>query len=169
VKNKLLVEFGDIVKVSKESVDRENNPYERYVEGGHMDSNCLKINRWGTFGDDYVGPAFHRVFRKGQILYGSRRTYLKKVAVAEFDGITANTTFVLSPKLNSPIHPELIPFLMLSSSFTQHSILNSKGSTNPYVNWADIAKYRVKHIENQNKKLQALKMAEFSVLMAKKL
>jgi type I restriction enzyme S subunit len=87
-----VVKFGDVVRQCKESVDRDNNPFERYVEGGHMDSDNIHIRRWGEFGDDYVGPAFHRIFRKGQVLYGSRRTYLKKVAIADYDGITAITT-----------------------------------------------------------------------------
>jgi len=162
------VKFGDVVDIAKESVDRANNPYERYVEGGHMDSASLKLCRWGVFGDDYVGPAFHRVFKKGQILYGSRRTYLKKVAVAEFDGITANTTFVITPKKNEFIRQELIPYLMLSDRFTNHSVLNSKGSTNPYVNWSDIARFPLNKISNskQNEILNILKVAETVVFTA---
>lgn len=136
-----MVKFGDVVRQCRETVDRDNNPFERYVEGGHMDSENIHIRRWGEFGQDYVGPAFHRIFRKGQVLYGSRRTYLKKVAVAEFDGITANTTFVLETKGQSVFLQELLPFLMLTDSFTEHSIRESKGSTNPYINWPDIAKY----------------------------
>jgi len=34
-----------------------------------------------------------------------------------------------------------LPFLMLSDSFTEHSIKHSKGSVNPYINWKDIANY----------------------------
>ena len=136
-----MVKFGDVVRQCKESVDRESNPFERYVEGGHMDSENIHIRRWGEFGTDYVGPAFHRIFRKGQVLYGSRRTYLKKVAVADFEGITANTTFVCETKDQNVFMQELLPFLMLSDSFTEHSIRESKGSTNPYINWPDIAKF----------------------------
>ncbi|MBL3592989.1 MAG: restriction endonuclease subunit S [Synergistaceae bacterium] len=136
-----MVKFGEVVRQCKESVDRDNNPFGRYVEGGHMDSDNIHIRRWGEFGADYVGPAFHRIFRKGQVLYGSRRTYLKKVAVADFDGITANTTFVCETKDKSIFMQELLPFLMLTDSFTEHSIRESKGSTNPYINWPDIAKY----------------------------
>lgn len=136
-----MVKFGDVVRQCKESVDRDNNPFERYVEGGHMDSENIHIRRWGEFGADYVGPAFHRIFRNGQVLYGSRRTYLKKVAIADFDGITANTTFVCETKDQNTFMQELLPFLMLTDSFTEHSIRESKGSTNPYINWPDIAKY----------------------------
>lgn len=137
-----MVRFGDIAKQCKESIDRENNPFSRYIEGGHMDSEHLTIRRWGEFSEDYVGPAFHRVFRKGQILYGSRRTYLKKVAVASFDGITANTTFVIEPIVSDYFDGALLPFIMLSDSFTKHSIAMSKGSTNPYINWKDISEYQ---------------------------
>ena len=70
---------------------------DRYIAGEHMDTDDLQIDRWGEVGDGYLGPAFHRKFEAGQILYGSRRTYLRKVAVAEFDGVTANTTYVSKP------------------------------------------------------------------------
>jgi type I restriction enzyme S subunit len=74
------------------------------------------------------------------VLYGSRRTYLKKVAYAEFDGITANTTFVLEGLEEKLLQP-LLPWLMLSQRFTDHSVRESKGSTNPYINFPDIAKF----------------------------
>jgi type I restriction enzyme S subunit len=137
----MIVKFGDVVRQCKESVDRNDNHFERYVEGGHMDSENIHIRRWGDFGEDYVGPAFHRIFRKGQVLYGSRRTYLKKVAIADFDGITANTTLVLETKNPRVFLQELLPFLMLTDEFTEHSVRESKGSTNPYINWPDIAKF----------------------------
>jgi hypothetical protein len=40
----------------------------------------------------------------------ARRTYLRKVAVADFAGVTANTTFVLEPKDPSVLLPELLHF-----------------------------------------------------------
>ena len=135
------VKFGDIVKDVKINVDRDNNPYEFYVAGDHMDSEDLNIRRRGRFATDDVGPAFTRIFKKGQVLYGSRRTYLKKVAVADFDGICANTTFVFESKDPAAFEQRLLPFLMLSEGFTNWSIAHSKGSTNPYVLFSDLASY----------------------------
>lgn len=135
------VKFGDIVKDVKNNVDRDNNPYEFYVAGDHMDSEDLNIRRRGRFATDDVGPAFTRIFKKGQVLYGSRRTYLKKVAVAVFDGICANTTFVFESKDPAAFEQRLLPFLMLSEGFTNWSIAHSKGSTNPYVLFSDLASY----------------------------
>jgi len=135
-----MVKFGDVVRDVKIDANPENSGLERYVAGGHMQTDDLHIKQWGIIGDGYLGPAFHRKFMKGQILYGSRRTYLRKVAIAEFDGICANTTFVLESK-DGELLPELLPFVMQSESFAEHSVKKSKGSVNPYVNWKDIAIY----------------------------
>ena len=134
------VRFGDIAIQQKENVDRETTELKRYIAGEHMATEDLHLRTWGEINGDYLGPAFHRKFEIGDILYGSRRTYLRKVAVAHFDGITANTTFVIKANENYVIK-ELVPFIMLSENFAQHSIKNSKGSVNPYINWKDIANY----------------------------
>lgn len=135
------VKFGDVVKEVKINIDRTNNPYEYYVAGDHMDSEDLTIHRKGSFATDDVGPAFTRLFKPGQILYGSRRTYLKKVAVADFEGICSNTTFVLETKDESILRQRLLPFIMLTDDFTKWSISKSKGSTNPYILFSDLANY----------------------------
>ena len=90
--------FGNVVQQVKDKVDPEESGLERYVAGEHMDTDDLRIRRWGEIGDDYLGPAFHMRFKPGHVLYGSRRTYLRKVALADFEGITANTTYVLESK-----------------------------------------------------------------------
>jgi type I restriction enzyme S subunit len=139
-KNWSRVRFGDVVKQLKEQVDPVADGVERYVAGEHMETENVHIRQWGNVGDGYLGPAFIRGFRKGQVLYGSRRTYLKKVAVAEWDGVTANTTYVLEAD-ETKLLQRLLPWLMLSEKFTRHSVQESKGSTNPYINFPDIAKF----------------------------
>lgn len=152
------VKFGDIVREVKVNVDRENNPYEFYVAGDHMDSKDLTIRRKGRFDTDDVGPAFTRIFKPGQILYGSRRTYLKKVAVADFEGICANTTFVLESKDPNVFCQELLPFIMLSDEFSKWSIGHSKGSTNPYVLFSDLAGYTLDLPSIEEQKVLAEKL-----------
>jgi len=148
-----VTKFGDVVREVKVNVDRDNNPYEFYIAGDHMDSEDLTIHRKGKFSTDDVGPAFTRIFKPGQILYGSRRTYLKKIAVADFEGICANTTFVLETKNNCVFLQSLLPFIMLSDKFTEWSVSHSKGSTNPYVLFSDLASYEFElpSLEEQHK------------------
>lgn len=135
-----MVKFGDVAKKTNKTVNRETTTLDKYVAGDHMNTDDLTIKEWGVIGDDYLGPAFNKEFKAGHILYGSRRTYLRKVAIPDFDGICSNTTFVIEPTGNGLL-PELVPFMMHSQAFTDHSIRESKGSTNPYINWKDIAKY----------------------------
>lgn len=135
-----LVNFGDVAIQQKQNVDRENTDLTRYVKGEHMYSEDIHLREWGELKDEYLGPAFIRKFEEGDILYGSRRTYLRKVVIAPFEGITSNTTFVVKAN-EEKIDKRLLPFIMLSEGFSQHSIKNSKGSVNPYVNWKDLAGY----------------------------
>ncbi len=135
------VKFGDVVRKVANRVEPEESELERYVAGEHMETDDLRVRRWGTIGADYLGPAFHMRFKPGQVLYGSRRTYLRKVSVPHFEGVTANTTFVLEPKDPNVLQSELLPFIMQTPSFHAHSIGQSKGSVNPYINFSDIAWY----------------------------
>ena len=138
--NWILTKFGDVAIQQKQNVDRENTELTRYVKGEHMGSEDLHLRLWGELKGEYLGPAFIRRFDEGDILYGSRRTYLKKVVIAPFSGITSNTTFVIKANEDN-IDKRLLPFIMMSEGFTQNSIRNSKGSVNPYINWKDISKY----------------------------
>ncbi len=135
------VKFGDVVRQSKDKADPETSGLERYIAGDHMDTDDLRLRRWGEIGSGYLGPAFHMRFKPGQVLYGSRRTYLRKVAIADFNGICANTTFVLEPKNPADLLPAFLPFLMQTQAFNSFSVKNSKGSVNPYINFSDLAKF----------------------------
>jgi len=132
--------FGDVAIQQKGKIDRDNTDLTRYVQGGHMNSEDLHLRSWGELEDEYLGPAFIRRFDEGDILYGSRRTYLRKVVIAPFSGITSNTTFVIRTN-DKNIDKRLLPYVMMSEGFTENSVRNSKGSVNPYINWKDIAKY----------------------------
>ena len=135
------VAFGDVIKKVTDKIDPYDSGLERYVAGEHMDTDDLRIRRWGQIGADYLGPAFHMRFKPGQVLYGSRRTYLRKVALADFEGITANTTFILESKDPEILLPALVPFIMQTERFHEHSKKESKGSVNPYVNFSDLDWY----------------------------
>lgn len=155
------VKFGEVVRLVKSKADPETSGLERYVAGEHMDTDDLRIRRWGQIGDGYIGPAFHMRFKPGQVLYGSRRTYLRKVAVADFEGICANTTFVLESADPTKLLPEFLPFVMQTEAFHEHSKRESKGSVNPYVNFSDLAWYEfaLPPLEEQRRIAALLKTA----------
>lgn len=161
-----IVKFGDVAKKINKSVNRETTTLYKYVAGQHIKTDDLTIKKCGIRGDNYLGPAFNKEFKKGQILHLSRNPHLRKVAIPDFDGICANTTFVIEPT-GKGLLPELVPFVMHSQAFTDHSIRESKGSTNPYINWKDIAKYEFPvpaDMERQKEILEVLLSAENCLL-----
>jgi len=135
-----IVRFGNVAQKINKIVDPLTSGLSCYVEGGDIRSEDLQIKTWSNIGNGYLGPAFNHKFVKGQILYISRNPHLRKVAIPHFDGVCANTTFVIEPQGNDVI-PELIPFIMQSETFVQHTMRKAKGSTNPYINWKDLACY----------------------------
>ena len=90
---------------------------ERIVAGENLESEDFKIRTWQKVGEGYLGPAFHVLFKTGDILYGSRRTYLRKVSYADFDGVCANTTYVIRANENFLLQ-DLLKHIMLSEKFT---------------------------------------------------
>lgn len=127
--DKQLVKFGDICREVKLST---KNPfvdgYDRFIGLEHLDSGSLKIKRWGVISDD--NPSFTRVFKKGHLLFGKRRPYLKKAAIAEFDGICSSDIIVIEPK-NEMLRTDFFPYIFLYESIWNKAINTSSGSLSP--------------------------------------
>jgi type I restriction enzyme, S subunit len=137
------VKFGDVVKHVKNKIpDRDNWDVDVYVAGEHIDEREIRVTKSAPIkGNELViGSAFKTRFKPGQVLYVTRRAYLRKAGLVDFDGICSDVTFTLEPKDNSLLGP-LLPFIMQTESFTKHATDNSHGSTNPFLNWKDIASY----------------------------
>jgi type I restriction enzyme S subunit len=108
---------------------------EHYVGLEHLDPDSLKIRRWGR-PDDV--EATKLVFKKGDIIFGRRRAYQRKLGVAEFDGICSAHAMVLRAK-PEVVLPEFLPFFMQSDLFMNRAIEISVGSLSPTINWKALA------------------------------
>lgn len=97
----------------------------------HLDPQDLHIRRWGK-GSDVIGTKLR--FRKGDLIFGRRRAYQRKLAVAEFDGICSAHAMVVRAKPELVL-PEFLPFLMMSDRFMKRAVEISVGSLSPTINW----------------------------------
>ena len=132
------VSFGDVVQLSKtKSKDPKKDGFERYIGLEHLEPSELKIRSWGNLSD---GITFTNVFKPGQVLFGKRRAYQRKVAVADFSGVCSGDIYVLEPK-DERILKELLPFICQSEPFYDYVISMSQGGLSPRVNWKALAKY----------------------------
>lgn len=133
------VKFGDVVMLNKE---RCANPLEagieRYVGLEHIEPDDLRIRRWGIVAE---GTTFTNLFRPGQVLFGKRRAYQRKVAVADFTGVCSGDIYAFASKDPGVLLPELLPFICQTDGFFAHAVGTSAGSLSPRTNWTQLAQY----------------------------
>ena len=105
-----------------------------YLGLEHLDSGSLTVTRFGS----EVAPIGEKlVMRKGDVLFGKRRAYQKKVAIAPFDGIFSAHGMVLRPK-EDVIDKDFFPLFISSDYFLDAAIKISVGSLSPTINWHDL-------------------------------
>ena len=134
------VKFGDVVKKVTNKIDPHKYDSDIVIEGGHINKRDFHIREYKNKKElGYLGPAFHMGFKKNQILYVSRNPHLMKVGYPNFDGICANTTYIMETINDDILRNDLIPFIMHSDTFIEQSVAHVRGGVNPYVNWGDLA------------------------------
>jgi type I restriction enzyme S subunit len=126
--------FDEIAKNVSERVDPNNTDLKVYVGLEHIDSESLHIKRTGT-PDDVNGTKL-RCY-PGDIIFGRRRAYQRKAAIATFDGFCSAHSLVLRAN-PAVIHPKLFPFFMHSGLFMNRAVDISVGSLSPTINWGTL-------------------------------
>lgn len=131
------VAFGEMCSNLNESLRNPlANGIERYVGLEHIETGNLHIKNWGNISD---GTTFTKRFRKGQVLFGKRRAYLRKAAMADFDGICSGDILVFEAN-EKVINPALLPFIVSSDKFLDYAVQTSAGSLSPRTKFQDLAK-----------------------------
>jgi len=140
--------FDEIAINSTEKKKPVEEDKYTYLGLDHLDSGTLKVSR---FGSDVAPIGEKLIMRKGDVLFGKRRAYQKKVAIAPFDGIFSAHGMVLRPRTDV-ICPKLFPFFVSSNHFLDEAIKISVGSLSPTINWRDLKglEFNIPPIEKQD-------------------
>jgi len=104
----------------------------------HIKPSELTLTEW----DVNRGNTFTKAFRKGQILFGRRRAYLKKAAVAPFDGICSGDITVIEA-IPEKLLPELLPFVIQNDTFFDYAVGKSAGSLSPRAKWEHLQNFEI--------------------------
>src|SRR5574344_1106548 len=107
---------------------------EHYIGLEHIDSECFGITRWGS---DVAPIGEKLIMKKGDVLFGKRRAYQRKLAIAPFDGIFSAHGMVLRPN-EEVIDKNYFPFFMSSDVFMERAVQISVGGLSPTINWKDL-------------------------------
>ena len=107
---------------------------EHYIGLEHLDSDCLTVTRWGS---DVAPTGEKLLMKQGDVLFGKRRAYQRKVGIAPFDGIFSAHGMVLRPN-EEVIDKDFFPFFISSDQFMERAVRISVGGLSPTINWKDL-------------------------------
>ena len=123
------IAFNSTAKKTPTESDKEH-----YIGLEHIDSECLEITRWGS---DVAPIGEKLIMKKGDVLFGKRRAYQRKLAIAPFDGIFSAHGMVLRPN-EEVVDKNYFPFFMSSDLFMERAVQISVGGLSPTINWKDL-------------------------------
>ncbi len=133
------VVFEDICEnVSLRVTDPKNSGYKKYVGLEHLDTLESKIMRYGSTQDV---TSTMTLFKRGNILFGKRNWYLRRVAVSDFDGVCSADIYVLDAK-EGKIMRDFLPIFMHSDQFFEKTLKYSTGSMSTRVKWSNLSKIK---------------------------
>lgn len=159
------VTFDEIAINISERVEPKKTELTTYVGLEHLDADNLKIERTGT-PDDVIGTKL-KIY-KGDIIFGKRRAYLRKVAVSHFDGIASAHSMILRANENN-IEKEFLPYFMQSDTFMERAVQISEGSLSPTIKSKTLAiqKFLLPKKEKQKELICLFKQFDFTIQQLK--
>ena len=129
------VKLGDVAREYKATCGDQKGGL-RVVGLEHLIPQQIILTLW----DEGKENTFTKMFKKGQVLFGRRRAYLKKAAVAPFDGICSGDITVIEA-IPGKIIPELLPFIIQNDTLFDFAVERSAGSLSPRVKWEHLKNF----------------------------
>ena len=129
------VKLGDVAREYKATCGDQKEGL-RVVGLEHLVPQQIILTLW----DEGKENTFTKMFKKGQVLFGRRRAYLKKAAVAPFDGICSGDITVIEA-IPGKILPELLPFIIQNDTLFDFAVERSAGSLSPRVKWEHLKNF----------------------------
>lgn len=152
--------FGEIAECDKKYPEHVKE-VERFVGLEWIEADNFQLQGFGLVAN---GTTFSKRFAKGDVLFGKRRAYLKKVAVADFDGICSGDILVIRAKAKKMLQG-LLPYYISADAFIQHAVSTSAGSLSPRTKWKDLAELEVSipDLKTQSTILEVLQQLDNTV------
>lgn len=132
------VTLGEVVQPSKEKVEPDERPGDRYLSLEHIESETNRIIDCGSASDV---SSTKSVFRAGDVLYGKLRPYLNKVAVPDFGGICSTDILVLPP--GEEVNAQWLMHFLSRPEIVSYANHHSKGVNLPRISFSKLAELEV--------------------------
>lgn len=137
------IKFGDVVSNNTKSL---KDPLENGVEFALGLENFEPENLTPISKIDIAteGTKFSRYFEKGQLLFGARRSYLRQMVIAPFNGVCTANIMVFDTKDEKKISRDFISLICQSNKFIDFSSGTSVGSLFPNAKWNSLKNFKLK-------------------------
>lgn len=132
-----IVKLGDIAIEAKSS-NKGDKTGIRIVGLEHLTPLNVTLLSWSEDTEN----TFTKEFSKGDVLFGRRRAYLKKAAVAPFDGICSGDITVIRA-IEDKVEPDLLPFIIQNDFLFDFAVGKSAGSLSPRVKWTHLKEFAI--------------------------
>ncbi len=126
----LVVPFGNLAELVRDTVAPADVPNQLYVGLEHIGEGSLRLIGFGT-AEDVSSQKFY--FKEGDILFGKLRPYFRKLIRAPFDGICSTDIWVVRPCQG--IDRDFLFYLMASDIFIEPIVRASTGTRMPRAQW----------------------------------
>ncbi|MGV3767314.1 MAG: restriction endonuclease subunit S [Chitinophagaceae bacterium] len=134
-----MMEFGEIAELRKEKFNPVvSNEDKHCIELEHIEQETGNILGWVPASEQ---KSIKNVFKKGDVLFGKLRPYLRKYWLATFDGVCSSEIWVLKPKTKE-ITKNYLFNLVQTHEFVQVANVAS-GSKMPRADWDYVSCYPV--------------------------
>lgn len=123
------VRFDKVAINISERVEPKKTELVTYVGLEHLEPDNLRIERTGV-PDDVIGTKL-KIY-KGDIIFGKRRAYQRKISVSHFNGIASAHSMILRAN-EKHIEKDFLPYFMQSDAFMSRAVQISEGSLSPTI------------------------------------
>ncbi len=129
------IKLGDIAEEIREIYSPVPGEHLKYIGLEHIEQNTLKL---GGIGDSSKTKSSKKVFKKGDILFGSLRPYFRKVIKPKFDGVCSTDITVIRSKENCD--QVFLFYFIANQSFIDYATNISYGAKMPRSPWDILSK-----------------------------
>jgi len=130
--------LGDILTFTNDTAHPNDCLDAKYIGLEHINKNSFTLNGFGKASDTV---SLKRVFRKGDILFGKLRPYLKKIVRAPFDGVCSTDIWVIRPSV--ALFYSYLFRVVSTQQFVDFASQGSDGTRMPRATRSHVSKYPI--------------------------
>lgn len=130
--------IGSIATLRKEKFNPLEELSTKYLGLEHINQDYGTIN---GFANSNETTSMKTVFKKGDVLFGKLRPYLKKYWLATFDGVCATEILPIVSKDN--VNNKFLFYILQQDNFIDFTVQQSFGTKMPRASWKSISDFDV--------------------------